>query len=114
MPPSLAAKAGRVPAAPSTKLRPATTARRCVFLDKVLPFSTTGHHSRLLSSGRDRPSTPNSDTNAPATDSTGVGRILPNGADGLSEDSQGGVEGGARAHGGGRQRRVGEVVAAEI
>src|SRR5581483_3098903 len=35
-----AAKAGMVPAAPSAKLRTATAARRCVFLDKVLPFFT--------------------------------------------------------------------------
>ena len=48
-----AANAGMVPAAPSAKLRAATAARRCVFLDKVLPFSTTGHHAGLHPSALD-------------------------------------------------------------
>src|SRR5689334_13259615 len=107
-----AANAGMVPAAPSAKLRAATAARRCVFLDKVLPFSTTGHHAGARPWGRARPSTPKVRCHMPQRGiRPGVGRFLPvapNAALLLPEQLQGGVEGGARPHGRAGPVEVGE------
>ena len=76
-----AARAGSMPAAPSAKLKAPTTARRCVILDKVFPFSTTGHHAGCSAVGANAP---NAEIRIPvpqSSDSTGVSRFLTGGGE---------------------------------
>src|SRR5581483_1265812 len=67
-----------VPAAPSAKLMAATTARRCVFLDKDLPLSSPPATTPVAPAlGRVRPCVPKSDNQCPSVRFDGSGSIPP-------------------------------------